>query len=144
MNSLIYILKSIFTLVLLATKLVMVGQDLDPSLIIYKDSIHQSDSKGIFLTADQMPEYIGGLEQFHSFVESNLKNKYLNRELKSRTYVSFIVTSDGNIREIKTLKGVDKRLNNCVRSALRKMPKWKPGSISNKAVNVRLTFSFYY
>ena len=120
------------------------GQIIDSSLVVFDNFNHKVDSSGVYLTADVMPEFIGGIDEFYSFVQDNLSSRYLNRREKRRAYIGIVVGKNGCIRDIEVVRGADKRLNKSIVKVLKEMPNWQPGEISNNKVDVRLTFSFQY
>lgn len=140
MNLKILIFTSIY--IMIAGELL--GQIVDSNSVVYSSINHEVDSIGPYLTADKMPEFKGGNVAVYSFVQENISSRYLNRSEKSRSYVSFIIGINGCIRDIQVVKGKDKRLNKSIIKALKRMPNWKPGEISNEKVDVRLTYNFRF
>ncbi|MDR1897780.1 MAG: energy transducer TonB [Prevotellaceae bacterium] len=51
-------------------------------------------------------------------------------------YVSFVVNTDGSLSDIKSTRKVDPILSDVVLAAVKKSPKWTPGSQQNKPVKV--------
>ncbi len=94
----------------------------------------------LYETADIMPEFYGGEKELINYISSNLKYPELESKngIQGRVVVSFIVDTEGQLRDVKAVK---KPTNgeNLAREAVRVvqgMPKWKPGKIKGKAVKV--------
>ena len=120
------------------------GQIIDTTSVVYSNIDHVFDSEGIYLTADKMPEFNEGNEEVYSFVQENMGRTYLNREEKSRSFISFIIDKNGCVKDVQVVKGKDERLNRSIVRVVERMPSWKPGEIAGEKVEVRLTFPFKY
>lgn len=86
--------------------------------------------------ADEMPEFNGDLFRYLSE-----KLKYPTIAVEARTqgtvYLTFVVEKNGEIGDIKILKGVSE---GCTEEAIRvvkSMPKWKPGKNHGQTVRVQ-------
>ena len=58
---------------------------------------------------------------------------------QGRVTVQFIVTKDGNIEQVKILRGVSPELDTEAIRVISSMPKWIPGEQRGKRVNVKYT-----
>lgn len=86
----------------------------------------------------QSPEYPGGEEELMTYLSNNIKypTRAVSSETEGRVVLGFVVDKNGNIDEIKILKGIG---DGCDEEAIRvvnQMPKWKPGKNNGKPVNV--------
>lgn len=89
-----------------------------------------------------MPEFPGGISALMKYLKDSINYPSISRQNKSqgKTYVNFIVNTDGSIQDIKVLKGSgDEHLDNEAIRIVKNMPKWKPGMQSGKSVRVRFT-----
>lgn len=81
------------------------------------------------------PEFPGGLEAFNAHVNIFLK-KSNNR--KDTVFITFIVERNGELSNIKILKGVDaqtdEQTDKEIIEIVKNSPKWKPGELSGKKV----------
>ena len=50
-----------------------------------------------------------------------------------------VIDKEGNVNDIKVLRGVDPLLDNEAIRVIKSMPKWTPGKQKGKAVNVKYT-----
>jgi TonB family protein len=96
---------------------------------------------------DDPPSYPGGREAFKSFLKENLKyskeGRVPGKELK--VWLSFIVDLNGDVSEVKVLKGCDVLLDE---EAVRviQLTKWNPGTLKDVKVitihRVPIIFTF--
>ena len=92
----------------------------------------------VFKRVEQMPSFPGGEEARMHFLSRNLKAPYgYSGNVTGRVEVSFIVWTDGTLRDVK-INSEDERLTNEVLRVLRMMPKWIPGQQADQTVPVRL------
>ena len=84
-------------------------------------------------------EFPGGLQELFCFIDKNL-NKSLHVSIKENgtTVTQFKIDTIGNISDIKTLKSLDKDLDEELRRIVSIMPKWIPAKQGKKAIEVTL------
>ncbi len=96
---------------------------------------------------EQMPNFPGGLNAMHKFLEKNIHYPEMARinDIQGTVYVQFIVGKDGKIRDAKVLRGIG---GGCDEEALRvvmSMPDWIPGRQNGVPVpvyfNIPVTFT---
>lgn len=87
------------------------------------------------------PEYPGGPGEMAVFIQENFEYPEMAREMgeQGTIWVEFVVYSDGNIKDVKVVKGVSESLDKEAKRIVKKMPNWKPGEQAGKKVNVRYT-----
>lgn len=84
-----------------------------------------------------MPEFQGGKSEMLVFFAKNFK--YPSEiDACCRVTVEFIVDSMGQLRDIKILKGLQIDFDKETLRVMRLMPKWKPGELNGKPVNVKI------
>lgn len=93
----------------------------------------------IFTVVEQQPEFQGGYEAMMNFIKKNMRYPASARRMgvDGTVYVSFVVSKDGSISEVKTIRGISA---DCDKEAIRvvsMMPPWKPGKQNGKPVFVR-------
>lgn len=81
------------------------------------------------------PEFPGGLETFNAHVNIFLKK---SNNKKDTVFITFIVERNGELSNIKILKGVDSQTDEQtdkeIIEIVKNSPKWKPGELSGKKV----------
>lgn len=95
----------------------------------------------VFIGAEIMPAFPGGETEMMKFLQKNIKYPAEAREinLTGTVYLSFVVTSGGEISNVKVLRGIG---GGCEEEAVRvvqKMPVWNPGQQNGNPVNVQFT-----
>ncbi len=103
------------------------------------EELFEKTDNEIFVTAEQMPQFPGGQEALIKFLSSNLHfpNSAQQKGISGVVYVSFVISSKGEVTDIQLAKGIDA---DCDKEALRvigKMPNWKPGKQNGRNVSVR-------
>ena len=115
-----------------------------------------NDSSEVFDIVEILPEFPGGPAELMGYISKNLHypEEALKVSITARVMVTFVVTSDGNIRDVSvthksiTLRGeaqpddegfedaIESFDKECIR-VINSMPKWKPGIQQGRAVNTR-------
>ncbi len=86
---------------------------------------------------DSRPAYPGGTNAMKEFVKKHLKwpEDYGN---SGYVILSAVIGKDGSIIDAKVKRTLCVFCDQSALDVLKKMPKWIPGSIKNKSVNVRI------
>ncbi|WP_033370552.1 energy transducer TonB [Hymenobacter norwichensis] len=94
-----------------------------------------------FLTAEVMPEFMGGQEALQRYMQQNLRYppQALRNNIDGRVYISFTVQADGSIADVQVLKGLGFGTDEEAARVVKKMPAWKPGMQNKHSVAVRYT-----
>jgi len=87
------------------------------------------------------PEFTGGHAAFVKYLNRNLRypEAAVDRGIQGKVLVSFIIEKDGQLSNIKIIRGIG---NGCEEEAIRvleKSPKWKPGIQNKQKVRVAYT-----
>ncbi|MBC7862520.1 MAG: TonB family protein [Bacteroidia bacterium] len=95
----------------------------------------------IYTIAEQMPEFQGGDAAMFKFLQKNINYPQMEKEngIQGKCYIQFVVTKDGEVEDIKVLRGVPGGPG-CDKEAVRVVklfPKFKPGLMNGKPVSVR-------
>jgi protein TonB len=85
-----------------------------------------------------LPEFPGGEDALMAYLGKHIKypETAIRNDVEGRVMLGFIVNTEGDIEDIKILRGIGYE---CDQEALRvaqHMPKWKPGKNNGKAVKV--------
>jgi protein TonB len=89
-----------------------------------------------------MPEFPGGERAMTDFIQKHFRVSDAARESgqdMARVTVRFIVDSEGNISDVKLVRGVGYGLDEEALRTVRSFPKWKAGKQNGKAVPVIFT-----
>ena len=102
------------------------------------DSSKDQKHEIIYTIVEQMPDFPGGQEKLNKFL---LQIKYpraaRKKGVSGKVYVTFVVNSDGKIKNVKILRGLGYGLDEEVLRVVNKMPDWIPGKQNGKEVSVQ-------
>lgn len=107
------------------------------------DSPESADTTDDVLVAvDESPEYPGGNEAMLKYLQQNVKypKDGLDSAKSGTVYVEFVVRKTGEVSDVKVVRGI-KDYPSFGAEAVRvisEMPKWKPGLMNDKPVNVKM------
>lgn len=87
----------------------------------------------------QKPTFPGGEESFSLFIKNNLKLPDCITK-NERILSSFIIDSIGNLKNIQIKRGKNEELNKEIIRVLSLSPKWIPGEINSKKVNIEMYY----
>ena len=92
----------------------------------------------IGMVVEHMPEFKGREEGLREFLQKNLH--YPDGATSTgKVFVTFTVAADGQVKEPSIKKGLEPLLDKEVLRVINKMPAWKPGIQSGRAVDVSYT-----
>lgn len=95
----------------------------------------------IFTVVEQMPEFPGGEEEMMKYLGSKIKYPAMEKDnnISGTVYLTFVVEPDGNITDVKSLRGVKggPGLEQEAARVVKSMPNWKPGKQNGKSVRVQ-------
>ena len=95
----------------------------------------------IFTVVENQPEFPGGMKELGAYLEKNIHYPEAAQKVNAegRVFVSFIVTKTGEITDVNILKGIGFGADEEAIRVVQNMPRWKSGSQSGQAVNVKYT-----
>lgn len=108
----------------------------------FLSGIAQIDGEEIkYSSAEQMPEYPGGMTKFYEFVGRNYNYPAAAKSsgVSGRVILSFIVERDGNISDIKILRDLGLGTGDEAVRVLERAKKWNPGRQHGVPVRVSYT-----
>lgn len=114
-----------------------------PTEVVFEEPVAEvvveEEEDKIFTVVEQQPEFEGGYAAMMAFIKKNMRYPASARRMgiDGTVYVSFVVSKDGTISEVKTIRGISA---DCDKEAMRvvsMMPPWKPGRQNGKPVFVR-------
>lgn len=114
-----------------------------PTELVFEEPVEEvvvvEDENKIFTVVEQIPEFPGGLEAMMNFIVKNMRYPASARRMgvDGTVFVSFVVSKDGSISEVKTLKGISADCNKEAIRVVSMMPAWRPGKQNGKPVFVR-------
>lgn len=91
-----------------------------------------------YTVVEQMPEFPGGQSALFEYLKNNITypKSAKKDELEGKVILSFVVNKEGDVQEVKVIKGVRNDIDKEAIRVVQAMPKWKPGYQRGKNVNV--------
>ncbi len=94
-----------------------------------------------YYTAEKMPEYPGGMEALYKFMRNNLIYPDTTTEAakEGRVILRFFINTNGEVKDITVLKGLNKECDEEAVRVMKLVPKWMPGQQEGKNVAIYST-----
>lgn len=98
----------------------------------------KENSEETFMVVEEMPEFEGGQDSLITFIVKNTSYpiEAIEKKIEGRCFVQFTIDTDGNINDIKVIRGINPILDAEAIRVVESMPKWKPGKQEGKLVKV--------
>lgn len=94
---------------------------------------------GVYAVSETMPSYESGISALNEYVNNEVQKADLTE--KGSVFVSFIVTTDGQVGETTIINGASDLLNEKAISILKNAPgKWVPGTEEGQPVEVKMVY----
>ncbi|MCK9304028.1 MAG: M56 family metallopeptidase [Bacteroidales bacterium] len=100
-----------------------------------------------FMVVDVKPKFMGGDDaKFTKWVYERLQYPEMAKVkgIQGRILLTFIVSKDGSVKDVRVVRGVDKSLDEEALRVVSASPKWTPGMEKGEAVNVRFQFPIIF
>lgn len=106
----------------------------------------RADDEEEFIVVDEQPIFPGGTQGMMKFLGENTIYPLEAQEkgIQGRVICNFLVMRDGSIRDINIVRGIDPLLDAEAVRVIGEMPKWIPGKMDDKPVNVRFTLPIVF
>lgn len=93
----------------------------------------------IYDLADEVPQFPGGKEKLGKYLGENLKYPAAAQKanVEGMVFVNFVLTKEGEITDVKILKGIGFGADEEAIRVVSQMPRWTPAKKDGKAVNMR-------
>ncbi|MCC7331549.1 MAG: energy transducer TonB [Flavobacteriales bacterium] len=118
----------------------MIDTEADAKTVVEEFTVKEEVvEEEIFTIVESMPEFPGGgQEALFKYLQSEMKYPQIAKEngIQGTVFVNFVVGSNGKIKDVKVLRGVNKLLDDEAIRVVKAMPAWTPGKQRGKAVSV--------
>ena len=91
------------------------------------------DGETIYKKTEVPPEFVGGKEALFEYINGSIK--YPEDVERGNVYVAFVVTKDGEIRDVRIVKGINEGCDKEALRLIKNMPEWDPGMQKGKIVS---------
>lgn len=114
----------------------------------FKDSLFNNEK--VYFMVDEMPvfkESNKNYMDFRQWMGENLKypEEAIKQKIEGRVFVQFVVSEEGEVKNVRIVRGVHQILDDYTLELIKSSPKWlNPGYLEGKAVNVAFTFPVEY
>lgn len=97
-----------------------------------------------FAFVEQDPQPPGG--DLQAYFAKNIKypQKAINQDIEGKVFVTFVVTSSGDVDDVKLLKGIGYGCDEEALRVVKSMPKWIPGKNGGREVKVRMNIPIVF
>lgn len=95
----------------------------------------------VFEIVEQPPSFPGGESAMYEWLSKNINYPVIAQEnnIQGRVTCQFVVGRNGEIEDVRVVRGVDPSLDREAIRVIKSMPKWIPGRQGGNAVKVRYT-----
>ncbi len=95
----------------------------------------------VFEIVEQPPSFPGGESAMYEWLSKNINYPVIAQEnnIQGRVTCQFVVGRNGEIEDVRVVRGVDPSLDREAIRVIKAMPKWIPGRQGGNAVKVRYT-----
>ena len=102
------------------------------------EPIEEEEIEEIFQIVEKNPEPVGGVSAFYKYVNENIEYPRAARRgnVQGKVFVKFVVDKDGNIKDVKAIKGIGSGCDEEAERIVANSPKWNPGKQRGKSVSV--------
>ncbi|MFY0687245.1 MAG: energy transducer TonB [Cyclobacteriaceae bacterium] len=106
--------------------------------IVFEEPIEEVEET--LTIAEVMPVPVGGYSAFYGFMGKNMKYPSQARRMgaEGKVFVQFVVNENGELSEIKVIKGMGLGCDEEAMRVLAKAPNWVPGRQRGRPVKVRM------
>ena len=111
--------------------------------VVEQEDEEEVEEEVPFAIVEQKPTFQGGdANTFTKWVFSKIVYPEIAKEngVQGRVTLQFTIETDGSVKNVKVLRGVDSSLDKEAVRVVSSSPKWKPGMQRNKPVRVKYTF----
>ena len=101
----------------------------------------------VFFIVEDMPKFQGGgKEKFREWIAKNLQYPPIAAEngISGRVFVQFAVNAQGEVVDVKVVRGVDPALDKEAVRVVKSSPRWTPGKQRGRPVKVQFTFPIVF
>jgi protein TonB len=104
----------------------------EPPVISVDDNVYE-----IFIIEEE-PIFPGGDKALKEWIKENTVYPEIPKKegITGKVYLSFVIDKDGNVIDVKLIRGLDRYLDNEAINVVKNMPRWIPGKHNGEPVKV--------
>lgn len=121
------------------TEKVIAQVEKDDIQAVEKVSKQNPQEETVFTVVEVMPKYPGGQDAMIKYLSENIKYPENARKngIQGRVFVTYVVEKNGDISDVRILRGVNEELDAEALRVVSSMPAWSPGKQRGEAVRVQ-------
>lgn len=107
-----------------------------PPAVVEEEEVAEAE---IFTVVEESPSFPGGDVARIKFLQENIVYPQMAREsgIQGTVYVTFVVERNGNVTDVRVLRGIGGGCDEEAVRVIKAMPKWNPGKQRGKPVRVQ-------
>jgi len=94
----------------------------------------EEDAGKIYVSAEKVPSFPGGILKFNDYIAEKLKNEKLTSADAGKVILSFVVERDGSLVDVRVARGVSPAADATALRFLKSSPKWEPAMMNGRPV----------
>lgn len=101
-------------------------------------NVENNKEEIVYKVVDEHPYYPGGNEAIAEYFKNTLEypEEAKKNKVEGMVFVQFVITKDGNIKDVFVKRGINKLLNQEAVRIIQEMDGWVPGKLDGEIVNV--------
>lgn len=105
-----------------------------------EEEIEEEVPEEVFVIVEDMPEPIGGISAFYTYVNNHIKypRQALAMNIEGKVFVEFVVGVDGALTDIRVVRGIGGGCDAEAVRIIKNAPRWKPGKQRGRPVRVKM------
>ncbi len=113
---------------------------------IVEEEPEEEEVDQVFLIVEEQPEPNGGMQAFYDYLGKKIRYPEQARRMgvEGRVFVEFVVGKDGNLTDVKVVKGIGAGCDEEAVRVVKQVPPWKPGKQRGRPVKVKMTVPVYF
>jgi protein TonB len=121
-------------------------QDLVVEEFIMVEEEEEEEEAQIFTVVESMPEFPGGELKMKEYLVKNLKYPQMAKEsgIQGKVYVTFVVEKNGQVTDVKVLRGIGGGCDEEAVRVIKNMPNWNAGKQRGKSVRVQFNMPIVF
>lgn len=121
-------------------------QDMEVEEFVMVEEEEEEDEAQIFTVVESMPEFPGGELKMKQYLVKNLKYPQMAKEsgIQGKVYVTFVVEKNGQVTDVKILRGIGGGCDEEAVRVIKNMPNWNAGKQRGKSVRVQFNMPIVF
>ena len=108
--------------------------------VVFEEAPEEEEADQIFTIVEENAGFPGGPKAYAKYLKKNLKypNQARRMGIEGKVYVQFIVDKQGNISDVKAVKGIGAGCDEEAVRVIKNSPAWTPGKQRGRPVKQRM------